>query len=137
MGPMESYEATRASALAPMRERGDTGGSDVCPSYRLAMFSQSDRWRTAALVAAVVSAGCVALPTDVYVPDAGDGVLMYESCSLTPELPSGVKLEHSGLHAIVSIVRSQNVNLVRVQFDVPEGSNLVLRKDFVKITDNA
>jgi len=101
------------------------------------MFSQSNRWRSAALVAAVVSAGCVALPTDVYVPDAVAGVLIYESCSLTPELPAGVKLQYSGLHAIVSIARSQDVNLVRVQFDVPDGSTLVLLEDFIKITENA
>jgi len=48
-------------------------------------------------------------------------------------LPAGVKLERSGVHAIVSIARSEGVDLVRVQFDVPEGLTLVLREDAIGI----
>jgi hypothetical protein len=63
--------------------------------------------RCAALVAAASTAGCVVLPTHVYVADAAEGTPVFESCSLTPDLPAGVKLERSGVHAIVSIARSR------------------------------
>jgi len=99
------------------------------------MPSRSIPRRCAALVAAALNAGCVVLPTNVYVADADDGAPVYESCSLTPELPAGVKLEHSGLHAIVSIAHSQDVDLVRVQFDVPEGSTLVLLEHVIKVVE--
>jgi len=95
-----------------------------CPSIRC---------RFPALVAAAATAGCVVLPTNVYVPEAGEGAPIYESCSLTPELPAGIKLRHAGLRAIVSIARSQEVNLVRVQFDVPEGSTLVLLEHLIRV----
>src|SRR6478672_1053359 len=83
-----------------------------------------------------MTAGCVVLPTTVYVPAADEGALVYESCSLTPQLPAGVKLRHSWLHAIVSVVHSQGVNLVRVQFDVPEGSTLVLLEHGIKVVES-
>jgi len=89
--------------------------------------------RCAALFAAASTAGCVVLPTQVYVAGAAEGMPVSESCSLTPDLPAGVKLERSGVHAIVSIARSEGVNLVRVQFDVPEGSTLVLREHAIGI----
>lgn len=90
--------------------------------------------RCSALVVAAASiAGCVVLPTQVYVPDGAEGTVVYERCSLTPDLPAGVKLEHSGLHAIVSIGRSQGVNQVRVRFDVPEGSTVVLREHAIAV----
>ena len=88
--------------------------------------------RCGALFAAASTAGCV-LPTQVYVAGAAGGMPVSESCSLTPDLPAGVKLERSGVHAIVSIARSEGVNLVRVQFDVPEGSTLVLREHAIGI----
>jgi hypothetical protein len=89
--------------------------------------------RCAALVVAASIAGCVVLPTQVYVPDAAEGAPVYERCSLTPDLPAGVKLERSGLHAIVSIAHSQGVNQVQVQFDVPEGLTLVLREHAIAL----
>jgi hypothetical protein len=89
--------------------------------------------RYAALFVAASTAGCVVVPTHVYVAGAAEGTPVFESCSLTPELPAGVKLERSGVHAIVSIARSQGVNLVRVQFDVPEGSTLVLREPTIGV----
>src|SRR6478672_5168596 len=100
------------------------------------MPSRSILCRCAAVVAAAMTAGCVVLPTTVYVPAADEGALVYESCSLTPQLPAGVKLRHSGLHAIVSVVHSQGVNLVRVQFDVPEGSTLVLLEHGIKVVES-
>jgi hypothetical protein len=87
----------------------------------------------AAVVAAASIAGCVVLPTYVYVPDAVEGAPIYERCSLTPDLPVGVKLERSGLHAIVSVAHSQGVNQVQVQFDVPEGLTLVLREHAIAV----
>ena len=51
-----------------------------------------------------------------------------QRCSLTPDLPVAVKLERSGLHAIVSIARRQGMNQVHVRFDVPEGMTLVLHE---------
>jgi hypothetical protein len=82
--------------------------------------------RCAAVVAAAGIAGCVVLPTDVYVPDITEGVPVYERCSLTPDLPAGVELRRSGLHAIVSLAHRQGVDQVQVRFDVPEGMTLLL-----------
>ena len=87
----------------------------------------------AAVVAAASIAGCVVLPTYVYLPDAAEDAPVYERCSMTPDLPAGVRLERSGLHAIVSIAHSQGVNQVQVQFDVPEGLTLVLREHAIAV----
>lgn len=100
---------------------------------RLAMPSRSLRCRSAALVVAAATAGCVVLPVQVYVPAAGESEPFYESCSLTPHLPAGATLKRPGLSAVVSIVHSQGVTLVRVQFDVPEGSTLVLRETAITV----
>jgi hypothetical protein len=89
--------------------------------------------RCAAVLLAASIAGCVALPTYVYVPDAAAGTPVYERCSLTPDLPAGVELERSGLHAIVSIGHSQGENQVHVRFDVPNGLTLVLREHAIAI----
>jgi hypothetical protein len=97
------------------------------------MAARSVCRRCAALVAATSIAGCVVLPVHVYVPDAVEGAPIYESCSLTPDLPVGVKLERSGLHAIVSVAHSQGVNQVQVQFDVPEGLTLVLHGHVIAV----
>jgi len=90
-------------------------------------------FRRVALLAAASNAGCVLVPMQVYVADAAEGTPVFESCSLTPDLPAGVKLERSGVHAIVSIARSEGLSLLRVQFDVPEGLTLVLREHAIGI----
>ena len=97
-----------------------------------AMTDRSARGRLAAIVAALLSTGCVVFPTHVYVADAGAGTPVYERCSLTPELPIGVKLERLHLRAIVSIVDQQG-GLVRVQFDIPEGTVVSLRESIIRI----
>jgi hypothetical protein len=96
------------------------------------MTIRSARGRLAAIVAALLSSGCVVFPTHVYVADAGAGTPVYERCSLTPELPIGVKVERAHLQAIVSIVHQQ-ANLVRVQFDIPEGTIVSLRESSIRI----
>lgn len=90
------------------------------------MTARSVCRRCVALVAAAALAGCVVLPTDVYVPDTTEGVPVYERCSLTPDLPAGVELQRSSLHAIVSLAHSQGMDQVKVRFDVPEGMTLLL-----------
>jgi hypothetical protein len=97
------------------------------------MAARSVCRRCVAVVAAASIAGCVVLPTHVYVPDAAGGAPVYERCSLTPDLPAGVRLERSGLHAIVSVAHTQGVNQVQVQFDVPEGLTLVLREHAIVV----
>jgi len=86
----------------------------------------------AALLAATTSAGCVVLPVNVYVAEPGEGTPVYERCSLTPELPIGVKVEQGRVQAIVSIVAQQG-GLVRVQFDIPEGTTVALRESTIRI----
>lgn len=93
----------------------------------------SIRTGCAALVASCAAAGCVVLPVQVYIADETSGTPVYESCSLTPELPAGVKVERAGLVAIVSIAHQQGVDVVRVQFDIPEGSTVVLREQVIKV----
>jgi hypothetical protein len=88
--------------------------------------------RFAIVFLATASAGCVVLPMKLYVADAEAGVPVYESCSLTPELPIGVKVERPGLQAIVSIVSLQG-GLVRVQFDVPAGTTVTLYESKIRI----
>jgi len=90
------------------------------------------RGASVALLAAATSAGCVILPVNVYVAEPGEGTPVYERCSLTPELPAGVKVERDRLQAIVSIVDQQG-GLVRVQFDIPEGTTVVLRESAIRI----
>ena len=90
------------------------------------MTARSVFRRCVALVFALAITGCVVLPTDVYVPDATEGVPVYEKCSLTPDLPAGVELQRWGLRAIVSLAHSQGVDQVQVRFDVPEGMTLLL-----------
>lgn len=97
----------------------------------MAAGSSYRRWMV--LVAAASTAGCVVLPMHVYVADADAGTPVFESCSLTPDLPAAVQLEHSGVHARVSIAHSQGVDLLRVQFDVPEGTTLVLRERVIAV----
>jgi hypothetical protein len=96
------------------------------------MTIRSAPGRLAAIVAALLSTGCVVFPTHVYVADAGAATLVYERCSLTPELPIGVKVYRLHLQAIVSIVHQQG-DLVRVQFDIPEGTIVSLRESSIRI----
>lgn len=77
-------------------------------------------------------AGCVVFPTHVYVPDARAGQPVYERCSLTPDLPFAVRLERPHLQATVSVERLQG-GLVRVQFDIPDGTTVSLRESTIRI----
>ena len=90
------------------------------------------RGRGAGLLAAAACAGCVALPVSVYVAEPGEGRPVYEACTLVPELPIGVAVHQSRLQAIVSVVPLQG-GLVRVQFDVPEGTTVVLRENAIRV----
>lgn len=85
-----------------------------------------------AIYMAFLSTGCVVIPAHVYVADAGAGMPVYERCSLTPDLPIGVKVQRLHLQATVSMVYQQG-NLVRVQFDVPEGTTVMLRGSMIQI----
>jgi hypothetical protein len=85
------------------------------------------------LTVALLNAGCVALPMHVYVADGAEGSLVYERCSLNPEVPAGVKVRQANLHAIISVVQDRDRALVGVRFDVPEGTTLVLRERAIKI----
>ena len=96
------------------------------------MRSRSFRGKLASICAALLGTGCVVVPTHVYVADAAAGMPVYERCSLTPELPMGVKVQRPHLQAIVSIVHQQG-DLVRVQFDIPEGTTLILRERTIRI----
>jgi hypothetical protein len=82
---------------------------------------------------AVLNAGCVALPMQVYVSDGAQGSAVYERCSFNPEVPLGVKLEQAGVHAIISVVQHWDHALVGVRFDVPRGTTLVLRENTIKV----
>jgi hypothetical protein len=84
------------------------------------------------LLGAATSTGCVVLPVNVYVAEPGEGTPVYERCSLTPELAVGVKVEQGPVQATVSIVAQQG-GLVRVQFDIPEGTTVVLRESAIRI----
>jgi hypothetical protein len=95
-------------------------------------FLRTARGRGAGLFAAAACAGCVVLPATVYVAEPGEGTPVYENCSLTPELPIGVKVHQSRLQAIVSVVPLQG-GLVRVQFDVPDGATVILRENTIRI----
>jgi hypothetical protein len=90
------------------------------------MTARSICLRSVVGVAVAAIAGCVGLPRHVYVPDAAEGVPVYEKCSLTPDLPAGVALERSGLRAVVSLAHSQGEDQVQVRFDVPQGMTLLL-----------
>lgn len=57
---------------------------------------------------------------------------VYEKCSLTPDLPVGVKLQRRHLEAIVSVT-SQQGGLVKVQFDIPDGTTVILRESTIRI----
>jgi len=96
------------------------------------MTDRSARGGLVAIVAGLLSTGCVVFPTHVYVADAGAGRPVYERCSLTPELPIGVKVERLHLQAIVSIVPQQG-GLVRVQFYIPDGTIVSLRESSIRI----
>jgi hypothetical protein len=87
----------------------------------------------AVAIATLSTVGCVVVPMHVYVSDALEGAQVYERCSLTPDLPVGVKLERSGIHAVVSIAYRQGGNQVQVQFDVPKGVTLVLREHTIRV----
>jgi hypothetical protein len=126
---LDSKAAGRHSALFVQRPR----------RHRLAgLFAATGMTRRlilggiAVLLAAATSAGCVVLPVTVYVAESGEGTPVYERCSLTPELPVGVKVEQNRVQAIVSIVAQQG-GLVRVQFDIPEGMTVVLRESAIRI----
>ena len=93
---------------------------------------RTTRGRVAGLLTAAACAGCVVSPVTVYVAAPGEGTPVYEDCSLTPELPIGVKVQQSRFQAIVSVVPLQG-GLVRVQFDVPAGATLVLRENTIRI----
>ena len=90
------------------------------------------RATTAAMLVTVL-AGCVVFPTHVYVPDAADGKLVYERCSLNPYVPIGVMVERPGLQATVSLVQQRDGGYVAVQFDLPEHHVLALRQDTIVI----
>ena len=77
-------------------------------------------------------AGCVVLPVHVYVADDEAGTSVYERCSLTPSMPVGVKLALPRLEAVVSVVPEQE-HLVRVRFDIPESTTVVLRESTIRI----
>jgi hypothetical protein len=96
------------------------------------MTIRSFRTNFTAISMAFLSTGCVVIPSHFYVADAGAGMPVYERCSLTPELPTGVKLQRLHLQATVSMVYQQG-NLVRVQFDIPEGTTVMLRGSMIKI----
>ena len=97
------------------------------------MTPRSIRICCAAAVAAWGAAGCVVLPVHVYVADAASGTPVYERCSLTPGLPAGVRVDRAGVQAIVSIAHQQGVDVVRVRFDIPEGSTVVLREQAITL----
>jgi hypothetical protein len=90
------------------------------------------RGHLGAIVATLVSTGCVVFPTHVYVADAVAGMPVYERCSLTPELPMGVNVGVPRLGAIVSIAHQQGT-LVRVQFDIPDGATVILRESGIRV----
>lgn len=85
-----------------------------------------------AILATLSGAGCVAFPTQVHVPDASAGQPVYERCSLTPDLPFGVRLAALHLQAVVSVEKQQG-GLVRVQFDIPDGTTVGLRENTIRI----
>jgi hypothetical protein len=80
---------------------------------------------------AVFVAGCV-FPMHVYVAETGAGTPVYERCSLTPSIPVSVKVTRPHLEAFVSVVPEQG-HLVRVQFDVPEGTTAILSQSTIRI----
>ena len=115
--------------VVPRRRRAPASAPGQVRVFPIVRFR---RGTLAAIFATLLSAGCVAFPTHVYVADSGAGMPVYERCSLTPELPAGVKVERLHLQAIVSIVHQQG-NLVRVQFDIPEGTTVILRESTIRI----
>lgn len=117
---MRSYEPIQASALDAIRR---IGTCTICRSIRGVL---------AALFATLLGAGCVVFPTQVYVAEAGAGLPVYERCSLTPQLPFGVKVGRLHVQAIVSVATQQG-GLVRVQFDIPEGTTVILRESTIRI----
>jgi len=96
------------------------------------MTIRSFRSDCTAILMVILVTGCAVIPTHVYVADAGAGMPVYERCSLTPDLPMGVKVQRRHLQAIVSMVYQQG-NLVKVQFDIPEGTTAMLRESMVQI----
>jgi hypothetical protein len=96
------------------------------------MVMQSHRIKLALLVAPVFVSGCVVLPMHVYVAEPGAGTPVYERCSLTPTIPTEVKVEQPRLEAFVSVVSEQG-HLVRVRFDIPEGTTAILRESTIRI----
>jgi hypothetical protein len=96
------------------------------------MSIRTCRGAFAAVLAALAGTGCVVLPMHAHIADAAASTPVYERCSLTPDLPAGVRLERAGVQAVVSIVREQG-GLVRVQFDVPEGTIVALRENTFRI----
>lgn len=96
------------------------------------MTIRSFRGKLAAIFTTLLGTGCVVIPTHVYVADAGAGMPVYERCTLTPELPIGVKVQRLHLQAIVSLEYQQG-NLVKVRFDIPEGTTVILRASTIQI----
>lgn len=93
---------------------------------------RSIRGTLVAVCATLLGAGCVVFPTHAYVADASAGLPVYERCSLTPQLPIGVKVGRLHLQTIVSVVTQQG-GLVKVQFDIPDGTTLILRESTIRI----
>lgn len=89
--------------------------------------------RSATLIVTLACAGCVAIPMQAYVADAAEGSPVYEQCSFNSSVPVGVKVAQPGIEAVVSIVQHTGRGFVAVQFDVPPGKTLVLRRDSIRI----
>lgn len=104
-------------------------------SGRLPMLGQtirSFRGTLAGICSVLLCTACVVMPTHVYVADAGAGIPVYERCSLTPDLPMGVKVQRRHVQAIVSVAHQQR-DLVEVQFDIPEGTTAILRGNTIQV----
>ena len=96
------------------------------------MIMEPHRFRLSLLLVPVFVAGCVVFPMHVYVAEVGAGAPVYERCSLAPATPVSVKVPRPHLEAFVSIVPEQG-HLVRVRFDVPEGTTAILSERTIRI----
>ena len=89
--------------------------------------------RSAAFALASTLTGCVAVPWHVHVPDATQGGLVYEKCSISPNVAMGISVERNGVHAIVSLVDRGSHAYVETRFDVPTGRTLSLAGDVIRV----
>ena len=88
----------------------------------------------AALACMLICTGCAPIPRHVYVADHAHGSLVYEQCSLNPDVPAGVKVALPGLAATVSVIQLDDEHgIIEMQFDVPSGRTLRLRDDVAMI----